>query len=259
MSRPKILITNDDGIHSPGIRSLWKAVAPFADVTIVAPLTDQSAISSAITLRSPLKAEKYNWDENTTAWCINGTTVDCVKLAFGVLLKEKPDMILSGINKGSNAGGEVLYSGTIGGVITGVLRGIQGIAFSCSDYTDTPFHLAEPHIPKIVHHLLENPLPHGTLLNVNFPTKLAERMNGFKMTRQGREHWIENPDLRYHPTEGNTYYWMGSKKLVFDEEHEDSDIVWLKQGFTTVVPVHVRDLTHQAELDKRKSLFDVVL
>ncbi len=259
MSRPKILITNDDGIHSPGIRSLWKAVAPFADVTIVAPLTDQSAISSAITLRSPLKADKYHWGDEVVAWCVNGTTVDCVKLAFGALLKQKPDMILSGINKGSNSGGEVLYSGTIGGVITGVLRGIQGIAFSCSDYDNPPFHAAEPHIPAIVKHILDHPLPHGTLLNVNFPEGLANKVAGYKMTRQGKEHWVEKPDLRYHPTEGSSYYWMGSQKLVFEEEHEDSDIVWLKQGYITAVPVFVHELTHHEELKKRKSLFDRVL
>lgn len=258
MSRPKILITNDDGIMSPGILSLWKAVSKIGDATVIAPASEQSAVSSSITLRSPLKVEKVEWPEGGKAWSISGTPADCVKLALGVILEGIPDIIVSGINKGANAGGEVLYSGTIGGVIVGALRGIPGIAFSCTDYTDTPFHLTEQYIPDIVNHVLEHPLPKGTLLNVNFPPNLRDGMKGFKMTRQGLEHFIEKPDIRYHPTEGNKYYWVGSQKLFFDE-HEDSDVVWLKKGYTTAVPVNVRELTHHDEVTKRKSVFDRVL
>jgi len=258
MSRPKILITNDDGIHAPGILSLWKAVEAIADVTIVAPLIEQSAMSTSITLRQPLQVEKVEWKGNTPAWSVSGTPADCVKLAISALLKELPDMIISGINRGSNAGANLLFSGTVGGVIVGALRGIPGIAFSCYDYVNTPYHLTESIIPKVINHALEHPLPHGTLLNVTFPPDLIKGTKGIKMTRQGMEHWIENPDLRYHPVEGHSYYWLGSRELFFDE-HVDSDIAWLREGYTTVVPVHVGELTDQREYDKRKHLIDMLL
>ncbi len=258
MARPKILITNDDGISSPGIMSLWKAASLIGDATVIAPASEQSAMSSSVTLRNPLKVEKMHWPQEGKAWSITGTPADCVKLALSVFLDGPPDIIVSGINRGANAGGEVLYSGTIGGVIVGALRGIPGIAFSCTDYQDTPFQIAEKYIPDIVNHVLEHPLPKGTLLNVNFPANLHNGIKGFKMTRQGFEHWIEKPDLRYHPTEGHKYYWLGSQKLAF-EEHEESDVVWLRKGYMTAVPVYVRELTHQDEMEKRKKLFDKVL
>ena len=245
------------GYFHRGIMSLWKAASAIGDATVIAPASEQSAVSSAVTLRQPLKVDKVEWPQNGNAWSISGTPADCVKLALGIILEDVPDIIVSGINRGANAGGEVLYSGTIGGVIVGALRGIPGIAFSCSDYTDTPFHLAEKYIPEIVSHVLDHPLPSGTLLNVNFP-HLHEGVKGFKMTRQGLEHWIEKPDLRYHPTEGHQYYWLGSQKLSF-EEHEDSDVVWLRKGYMTAVPVYVRELTHHDEVKKRKGVFDKVL
>lgn len=255
MSKPKILITNDDGINAPGIKSLWKALAPLGDVKVIAPATEQSACGLAITLRSPLKVDEVDWIGGTKAWCVTGTPSDCIKLGLSVILDEKPDIIVSGINRGSNAGGDVLSSGTVGGVITGALRGIQGIAFSCYDYHDTPFHLAEPYVPKIVDYILKHPLPQGTFLNVNFPPKLKERMKGLKLTRHGKGHWIESPEKRVHPQEGHSYYWLGSKALRF-EEHEDSEILWLEDGYTTAVPVHIGELTDLEEVIARKMHFE---
>jgi 5'-nucleotidase len=254
MKKPQILITNDDGIHAPGIRCLWRALKDFAEVTVIAPAYEQSGSGLAITFHSPLRIEKVQWDSNTLVWSVNGTPADCVKLGLNVLFKKKPDLIVSGINKGSNAGRNVLYSGTVGGAIEGVLQGIPAIAFSCLDYLDPGYKKAEEHIPSIVNLALANSLPPGTLLNVNFPKKEIEQIRGIKLTRQGKEFWTENLITRPHPEEGD-YYWLGLRRARFEEE-EDCDISWLEQGYIAAVPIHIDQLTDQQYLSEKKSSFE---
>lgn len=254
-ARPKILIVNDDGIHAPGIRHLWNSLKDVADITIVAPATEQSAVGVSITLRSPLRIQQVDWPENGTAWSITGTPADCVKMGLKVILnKEKPDLIVSGINRGSNAGRNILYSGTVGGTIEGIIQGIPGIAFSCVDYFDTNYKKVEKYIPKIVDYILKHPLPLGTLLNVNFP-EYSREIQGLKLTRQGKELWGEDPHERNHPIEGHTYYWLGAKLRQFDE-HEDSDIIWLSRGYIAAVPVHVGELTDLTHLKDSREHFE---
>lgn len=253
--RPHILITNDDGIHAPGIRHLWNALHEFADVTIVAPETEQSAVGLSITIRSPLRIDKVRWPNDTAAWAVNGTPADCVKLALNVIMERKPDLVVSGINRGSNAGRNLFYSGTVAGVIEGVMHNIPGVALSCRDYVNTDYNIAEKYVPHIIKHAIQHPLPHGTFLNVNFPSTSHQTIQGFKMARQGMEYWCENPDKRSHPAEGHSYYWLGAKLAEFDE-HEESDIVWLKKGFVTGVPVQVHELTNIQELHSRREHFE---
>lgn len=252
--KPHILITNDDGINAPGIRHLWNALKDHARLTIVAPAQEQSAVGVSITIRQPLRIEKREWDANTAAYAVTGTPADCIKMALIRLLETKPDLIVSGINRGSNAGRNILYSGTVGGTIEGVMNGVPGIAFSCYDFFDTDYTITEKHIPKIVADVLAHPLPTGTLLNVNFPEKKHE-LKGFKMARQGMQFWTADPDERTHPAEKHSYYWLGSKLAEFDE-HEESDIAWLARGYMTAVPVHVGELTDHAHLAHRKSRFE---
>lgn len=252
--RPNILITNDDGINALGIKHLWNSLKSFANLTIIAPLVEQSAVGLAISVRTPLHIHPVNWIDSTTAWSVSGTPADCVKLALKVVLKETPDLIVSGINRGTNSGGNVLYSGTVAGAIEGVMHNIPSIAFSCNDFKDPDYSQVEKYIPQIVKHVFEYPLPKGTLLNVNFP-ELANGIKGFKMARQGKEHWSENPDRRQHPIEGHDYYWLGNVISKF-EEHEESDIVWLRKGYVTAVPIHVRELTDHAHLKSSKAHFD---
>src|SRR3989338_2220579 len=133
MPRPFLLITNDDGISAPGIKHLWQAVHEFADVAIVAPHVEKSGCGLSITWAKPLRIQPFVWDGDTPAWSVNGTPADCVKMACSVILEKRPQMVLSGVNRGSNAGRTVLYSGTIGGVIEGAYKNIPGIAFSFSD------------------------------------------------------------------------------------------------------------------------------
>lgn len=256
-SRPKILITNDDGISAQGIRHLWKALKNHADLTIVAPAFEQSAVGLSITLREPLQIQKVNWNtgEELKAWCINGTPADCVKMALSVLMDTQPALIVSGVNRGSNAGRNLLYSGTVAGAIEGALHDIPAIAFSCCDYVNPVYHVTEPYILNIVKHILDNPLPKGTLLNVNFPH--GDEIKGFKLTRQGKEFWKEKPSRRTHPVEGNEYYWLGAELACFDE-HEESDIAWLKQGYLAAVPVYIQELTDFHHLKNQKEHFEKV-
>lgn len=255
MKELNILITNDDGIGSPGIWHLWNAVKDFAkSITIVAPEFEQSATALSITTRTPLQVKKKSWDSQE-AYSVNGTPADCVKMACSVIMDKEPDLIISGINRGANSGRNVLYSGTCGGAIEGALRGIPGIAFSISDYVNPDFTFTKPYIPRVIDFNLKYPLPKETILNVNFPKRTDEGIKGAKFARQGREYLLESPSQREHPSEGSPYFWMGIRFLACDE-HDNSDVSWLKLGYMTAVPVHVGELTHFSHLNEHKDLFE---
>lgn len=253
MTRPKILITNDDGIHAPGIKHLWKALKHYADVTVVAPANEQSAVGLSITMRTPLHLQSVNWGEEAQIWSVSGTPADCVKMALNVVMKSPPDLVVSGINRGSNCGRNVLYSGTVAGTIEAVMHDIPGIAFSCFDFDVPDYEAAQSHITNIIDYVIAHPLPSGTLLNVNFPTKDLP-LKGFKMARQARGYWGEEPQQRQHPSEGVHYYWLGARFVEFDE-HEEGDISLLRQGYVTAVPVHVGELTDHRHLEAQKEHF----
>lgn len=252
MTRPFLLITNDDGIHAPGIKHLWEAVHEFADVAIVAPQFEKSGAGLSITWRKPLNVNEVPWEKNTIAWSVSGTPADCVKMALSAILNRQPNMIISGINRGSNSGRTVLYSGTIGGVIEGILKGIQGIAFSFSDFDQPPIETTKPYIVSVIQHFLQNPLPSGTLLNVNFPFNMKEGAKGFRMARQGKSHWKEAPDRRVHP-EGATYYWLGGEWGVHEED-EESNVAFLDKGYVAATPIHVGHMTDEAFYQINKGL-----
>lgn len=251
---PLILLTNDDGINALGIRYLWSALKDHAELVIIAPSSEQSAVGLSITLRQPLHVAKVNWPENTAAWSVTGTPADSVKMALSVILPRKPDLVVSGINKGGNSGRGVLYSGTVGGAIEAVIQDVPAVAFSCFDYEDPDYESSLHHIPKIVDYTLKHPLPQGTLFNVNFPSRY-QPFKGIKMTRQGKGYWAENPDQRSHPSEGNHYYWLGAKFREYTEE-PDGDVHLLSQGYATVVPVHVSELTDHKHLQDRRHHFE---
>ncbi len=252
--RPFLLITNDDGINAPGIRHLWEAVHEFADIAIVAPHSEKSGSGLSITWTRPLMVQEISWE--CPAWSVTGTPADCVKMALSVLLPRRPDMVISGVNKGSNAGRTVLYSGTIGGVIEGSLKGIPGIAFSFSDLDIPPLSVTKNYITSLISHFLHNQLPPGTILNVNFPYNSKNELKGFKLTKQGRGCWLEAPDKRTHP-EGMHYYWLGGK-WTSDNEHPESDVYWLNQGYVTGVPIHVGELTDHQVLSSHKTVTEKI-
>ena len=256
MKKPFLLITNDDGIYAPGIKHLWESVRAHADVAIVAPLTEKSGCGLSITWGKPLKIQQMDWEGQTSAWSVNGTPADCVKMALAVLLDRKPDLIISGINRGSNAGRTVLYSGTLGGVIEGALKNIPGIAFSFSDLEDPPLSSTQPFIYPLIHHFLTHPIPSGTVLNVNFPLNCQNGVKGLQFARQGKGFWIEQPDRRIHPV-GLPYYWLGGKWCAFEEE-PNSDVALMEQGYITAVPLHVSQLTDEAVFEKHKTAIEKI-
>jgi 5'-nucleotidase len=255
--KPLILVTNDDGVHAPGIRHLLQSLEQDAEVIAVAPLNEQSAVGLCITMRQPLKIEQIHWPSTTAPiWTVNGTPADCVKLALQVILPRTPDLIVSGINRGSNAGRNILYSGTVAAVIEGIMHNVPGIAFSMADYFNPIFKGVEEHIPSIIHYLLAHPLPNGTFLNVNFPSQHVQRgIKGFRLAKQGMEYWTENPEQREHPAEGHAYYWLGSKLAEYQED-PDSDIALLKNGYATAVPIHVWDLADHAHIRQHRDHFE---
>ncbi len=247
MTRPNILITNDDGIHAPGIKHIWEALSDIADITIVAPLSEKSGSGLGTTITKPLQFRPVDWEKETPAWSVNGTPGDCVKMALSVILKKQPDLIVSGVNRGSNAGRTIHYSGTVGAVIEGALRKIPGIAFSFQDFTVPALGTMSTHIRSLVQHFLKHPIPTHSFLNVTFPSKCEEKIKGFRMARQGKGYWIESPEERLHP-EGVPYYWLGGR-WSHHEEDPESDVALLKEGYLTAVPIHVREWTDHELLD----------
>lgn len=241
MVRPFVLITNDDGIFAPGIKHLWKAVRDHVDPTIVAPLTEKSGSGVGITLGKPLRFQTVEWENGVPAWSLTGTPADCVKMALSVLLDRRPDFIISGVNRGSNVGRMVLYSGTVGGAIEGALRGIPSIAFSFSDCDIPSLEITQKYILGLLEHFLHHPPPIGTFLNVNFPPQLQTGVKGLRLARQGKGYWMEQPDRRIHP-EGLPYYWLGGQWASFEEEAE-SDVALLEQRYIVAAPIHVGQLT----------------
>jgi 5'-nucleotidase len=259
MKKLKILITNDDGIHAPGIRILWRVLheAQLADLYIVAPAGERSGSGVSITWDHPLLVQKMGWPESTPAWAVGGTPADCVKMAERIILGVKPDFIVSGINAGSNAGRNVLHSGTIGACVEGVLRGIPGIALSCEDSQHPNYHVAEKYVVNLLHYALANPLPKGCLLNVNFPHSVESEVKGFKLTRQGKGRWAEDPILHMESEKGPSY-WLGGKPEEVTEEL-DCDMAWLKMGYLTAVPLHVHELTDHELLKNQNKNFEAFL
>ncbi|MDP1836038.1 MAG: 5'/3'-nucleotidase SurE [Chlamydiales bacterium] len=249
--KPHLLLTNDDGIEAPGLHYLWESLHEHFEITIVAPASEQSSIGMSITTRSPLRIQRVRWDNNTPAWSVTGTPADCVKLARRKILTTTPTLVVAGINRGSNAGRNVLYSGTVGGVIEGLMTDIPGIAFSTGDYEVPDYQSAQPWLKPIIERVLSHPLPMGTLLNVNFPKASLGPYRGIKMTRQGKEHIAEDPFS--HDEEGT--FWLGARLAEFDE-HEESDIHWLNQGYVTAAPIHVHELTDHIHLKEHKEGFE---
>lgn len=254
--RPRILLSNDDGVFAPGLKSLWKCLkqADIADLCVIAPSSEKSGSGVAITWDRPMQIRKIEWENAESVWSVDGTPADCIKLGTRVILESPPDFIVSGINAGSNAGRNVLHSGTVGAVIEGLFRGIPGIAFSCENGEKPNFHVAEKYIPSLVEYVMRHPLPSGCFLNVNFPHAIKDSVKGFRLTRQGKGRWSEDPSLHLETDTGPSY-WLGGKPEELTED-EDCDISLLRQGFLTAVPIHVHELTDQEELRKRRQGFE---
>ena len=247
--RPIILIVNDDGVTAPGIRSLIEAVHDLGEVIVVAPDSPQSGMGHAITIGKPLRLDEVSIfdDLEVKAWQSSGTPVDCVKLAHDVILHRKPDICLSGINHGSNASINVIYSGTMSAAMEAAVEGIPSAGFSLMDFNfDADFSLAKKVARKVTQRMLAEHMPEHFLLNVNIPKVAEADFKGIKICRQADAKWAENFDKRKDPR-GRDYYWM-TGKFVNRDRGEDTDIEALSHGYASIVPVRI-DFTD----DKLKS------
>jgi len=251
--RPLILVVNDDGFTAPGIRTLIRLMKTLGEVIVVAPDSPQSGMGHAITLNSMLHAERVHVNEGELIeYTCSGTPVDCVKLAMNKLVPRKPDLCVSGINHGSNASINVLYSGTMAAALEGAIEGIPSIGFSLLDYSpDADFSQSEDYVLKIAEQVLANPMPKGTCLNVNIPKVKKEDLKGVRVCRQANGNWDEEFDERVNPL-GKTYYWLTGKFVNYDQG-TDTDIWALDNNYISVVPV-MFDVTAHRAIQELKSL-----
>jgi 5'-nucleotidase len=241
--RKKILVVNDDGITAKGIRSLVQAVLPLGDITVVAPDRPQSGMGHAVTIHGIIRARAFDMqlDAGISSYTCSGTPVDAVKLALAHIMPVKPDLVVSGINHGSNSSINVIYSGTMSAAVEGAVEGIPSIGFSLLDWdADADFEASMHYARVIAQHVLEKGIPHNTCLNVNIPKAKPQDIKGVKICRQAKAIWKENFDKRTDPM-GHDYYWMTGSFHNLDHG-EDTDEFALAHNYVSVVPVQ-HDLT----------------
>jgi 5'-nucleotidase len=244
--KPLILVTNDDGITAPGIRALIEVMQEIGNVTVVAPDKPQSATGHAITINNTLYINKISGDNAAFAeYSCSGTPVDCVKLAVNEILKQKPDLCVSGVNHGSNSSINVIYSGTMSAAVEAGIENIPAIGFSLLDYEwNADFGQIKSFIKKIALEVLANSLPNGVILNVNFPKLKEKDIKGIKVCRQAKAIWMEKFDKRKTPF-GRDYYWLTGEFVNLDKG-EDTDEWALEHGYISVVPVQFDLTAHHA-------------
>jgi 5'-nucleotidase len=243
--KPLILVCNDDGIGAPGIRALVEAVKHLGDVVVVAPDSPQSAMGHAVTISKPLRLEKSKIYGDLVAYQCSGTPADCVKIAVDKVLHRKPDLLVSGINHGSNSSINILYSGTMSAAMEGGIEGIPAVGFSLCDFSiDADFSLAAKIASNVAQNILSNGLPPGVLLNVNIPKLTEAEFKGVKICRQAWAKWEEEFDERNDPN-GKKYYWLTGKFINFDKG-DDTDEWALNNGYASIVPVHFDLTAHSA-------------
>ncbi len=231
-----ILLTNDDGIYAEGILVLYKQLKKIAHVTIVAPDSERSSVGHAITLAHPLWSKKIKREGRFFGHAVSGTPADCIKFGMNVILKKKPDLVISGINLGPNDGCSIFYSGTVAGAREGAIMGIPSMAVSLGTFVNPDFSFAARFSTKLVKMLFQNGLPRGTFLSVNIPAHRSSEIKGVRFTRQGQVPIHEEFTRRTDP-HLRTYYWMGGR-LTRIEKDINADTYALKNRYVTITPLH---------------------
>lgn len=238
----RILLTNDDGITALGIQALCLELADLGEVIVVAPDSEKSASSQAITVHHPIRVDRHGLsNQQICAWRVGGTPTDCVKIALETLLSEQPDIVVSGINHGPNLGTDVLYSGTVSAAIEGALHDIPAIAVSLASWHTLDFIPAARFTRRLVEVMSKRKLPPRTLLNVNVPPLLEAELQGVAITKLGVTNYSNAFERREDPR-GRVYYWMGGIPAETDND-PDSDVVAIRSGKISVTPIHF-DLTN---------------
>ena len=243
--KPLILVTNDDSIVAPGIRFLIEIANEFGEVWVVAPDGPQSGKGHAISLDVSLRCTEVHSEGPQKEFKVSGTPADCVKLAVNKILPRKPDLILSGINHGSNASVNVIYSGTMSAAVEGALERIPAIGFSLCEFSwEASFEAGRKQIRTIIQQVMSNGMPQGVCLNVNIPEASKAPYRGVRVCRMAIGNWVEEFDARIDPF-GRPYYWLTGKFENYDHG-DDTDISALEQGYISVVPITVDLTAHQA-------------
>lgn len=249
------LISNDDGIHATGIKALAETLESMGQVTVFAPNRDRSGASNSLTLDRPIRISRV--DENRYA--VNGTPTDCVHMAVTGVMREEPDMVISGINNAANLGDDVIYSGTVAAAIEGRHLGLPAIALSlATDYNkqnERYFDTAQHFLKKIIVNLESHPLPQDTILNINFPNLPIEEVKGIKVTRLGHRHKAENAVKDSDPR-GRVIYWIGPAGPEADAG-EGTDFHAIKNGYVSITPLQV-DMTRHEMLQQLKDWSDTI-
>lgn len=254
-NKPLIIVTNDDGIHAPGIRTLIHAVKDIGEIIVIAPDKPQSGMGHAITTNVPLRIKKMTINSHEE-YILNGTPVDCIKFSNYLLKGRKPDLIVSGVNHGSNASINVIYSGTMAAVLEGAINNIPSIGFSLNEFShDIDMSFTEKYIKKIAENVLVNGLQDYTALNVNIPFIKDNSLKGCKVCRQAQAYWKETFEEKIDPHK-RPYYWLTGDYILTDDG-KDTDQWALENGFIAIVPVQV-DFTSYKSLSIIKNWnFDV--
>ena len=246
--KPLILISNDDGIDADGIKALTKAIKKFAEVVVVAPHTQQSAVGHSITMADPIRAKKTLMFGDFYGYAVTGTPADSVKIGVHTLLKNrKIDLLISGINQGANTAINIIYSGTVSAATEGTILGIPSIAVSLTSYTYPDFSVAAKYSAKLAKIVLKNGLPKGTLLNVNVPA--IKKAKGALLTKQGKSSWNDTYEIRHDPA-NRQYYWLTGSMQKTDKSRE-YDVKAVDDGYISVTPIHY-DLTDYSFHEKMK-------
>ncbi|MCL2040716.1 MAG: 5'/3'-nucleotidase SurE [Bacteroidales bacterium] len=235
ITKPLILITNDDSIHAPGLRKLITSVEGLGRILVMAPNKPQSGQGHALTVEEPLRIYLQRSDDDYTEYACSGTPADCIKMATQQILERKPDLILSGVNHGANTSVNAIYSGTIAAVIEGCMMGIPAIGFSLNDngWKADLSHIGD-YIRQITENVIADGLPDYVCLNVNFPAKNAEPIRGIRVCHQGLGEWSEDFEKRIDP-QGRDYYWIKGV-YKYNDPRPDTDIIAIRENYVSIVP-----------------------
>jgi len=248
----RILLTNDDGINARGIQALRESLLPHAQIYMVAPDQQRSGTGHSITVFDPIRVKKMVFPGVEQAWHVQGTPADAVKLALSRLIEDKPDLIISGINHGSNLGTDILYSGTVSAAAEGVIMGIPAIAISLDSFAlDADFSLAARFAVQMVKLIENEGIEKSTLLNINVPAVPAAEIKGIRVCKMGVRIYNNVFEPRTDPR-GNTYFWLGGGR-VDNLSGEDTDVFLAKHNYITITPIHL-DLTNYGLIKRYQDL-----
>lgn len=246
----KILVTNDDGIDAAGISALVKGLKEIAEVIVVAPHNEQSAVGHGITMQMPLRVFKYYKNGDFFGYAVEGTPADCMKMGMRNIMRESPDLVISGINHGSNTAINIIYSGTVSGAREAAIMDVPSIAISVTSHQVKDFDFASKIAKTLALKVFEHGLPNGTMLNVNVPNLPEDEIAGVLITKQGKSKWDDIYEKRVDPY-GRDYYWLTGKLKEVDKEI-DKDQAAIKQKYVSITPIHF-DLTDYETYEEMKS------